>query len=177
MAINRRSLICSALILLPTRSFSAIDDFWSRDRCLELQRLDTKEKIFSKYYVNGEYLQDEYKKICWLLRDAKDQNQVCKIDYDLINLVYAQQEYFRIKGNTNPLITVTSGYRTPRRNVTIEGAARNSMHIYGQAIDITINNVSLQEITEVAAHLKVGGIGMYSNFIHIDTGKVRFWSK
>jgi uncharacterized protein YcbK (DUF882 family) len=51
------------------------------------------------------------------------------------------------------------------------------LHMYGRAIDIRLPEYSLSELRKAALSLKIGGVGYYpkSNFIHIDTGRVRFW--
>jgi uncharacterized protein YcbK (DUF882 family) len=55
--------------------------------------------------------------------------------------------------------------------------ANKSLHIQGKAIDIRLPECSLSNLREAALSLKVGGVGYYpeSNFVHIDTGRVRFW--
>jgi len=48
----------------------------------------------------------------------------------------------------------------------------------GQAIDVRLPGYSTRRLSDVAANLKVGGVGYYkqSDFVHIDTGQVRRWS-
>lgn len=121
---NRRDfcktvLSTTGLILLPSfsLSFPALEKnsdfstFWTRDRTLEIQRQDNKEKISAKYFVNGQYDQKAYQALCWIFRDAKDQNKTAKMSRKLIDLFYAQQEWLRMKNESNPLITLNSGYR------------------------------------------------------------------
>jgi len=47
----------------------------------------------------------------------------------------------------------------------------------GKAIDINISGVSLHILRDVAIFLKAGGVRYYpsSNFVHIDTGRIRYW--
>ncbi|EEP59913.1 twin-arginine translocation pathway signal [Sulfurihydrogenibium yellowstonense SS-5] len=47
----------------------------------------------------------------------------------------------------------------------------------GKAIDINISGVPLHILRDVAISLKAGGVGYYpsSNFVHIDTGRIRYW--
>lgn len=51
------------------------------------------------------------------------------------------------------------------------------MHIEGKAVDIYIPGVPLHVLRDTAINLRAGGVGYYpaSNFVHIDTGRVRFW--
>ncbi len=51
------------------------------------------------------------------------------------------------------------------------------MHLTGQAIDIRLPGSSLSDVRDAAKELKRGGVGYYSDsdFVHVDTGKVRAW--
>ncbi len=77
--------------------------------------------------------------------------------------------------------TVLSAYRTPATNAmlarTMFGVAENSQHLYGRALDISLDR-GLEQAMEAARAMRRGGVGWYphSNFIHIDTGPVRNWT-
>ena len=47
----------------------------------------------------------------------------------------------------------------------------------GKAMDIRVPGVKLDHLRAAAASLKLGGVGFYpsSNFVHVDTGRVRYW--
>ena len=47
----------------------------------------------------------------------------------------------------------------------------------GKAIDIRIEGIDAKNIQGAALSLARGGVGYYpsSNFVHIDTGRVRAW--
>ena len=51
------------------------------------------------------------------------------------------------------------------------------MHLRGQAIDVRLADVPLDKLRSVALDLKKGGVGFYpeSQFVHVDTGRVRRW--
>ena len=57
------------------------------------------------------------------------------------------------------------------------GVAAGSLHMVGQAIDIRLADVPLARLREAALGLRLGGVGYYpaSNFVHVDTGRVRSW--
>jgi uncharacterized protein YcbK (DUF882 family) len=57
------------------------------------------------------------------------------------------------------------------------GVAENSLHIQGRAIDVRLTSAKTPALRDAALALKVGGVGYYpeSNFVHVDTGKVRSW--
>jgi uncharacterized protein YcbK (DUF882 family) len=47
----------------------------------------------------------------------------------------------------------------------------------GTAIDVRLHDVELASLRDTARMLKMGGVGYYagSNFVHVDTGRVRYW--
>jgi uncharacterized protein YcbK (DUF882 family) len=55
--------------------------------------------------------------------------------------------------------------------------AKDSLHTRGQAIDIRLTGVALRDLRRAALGLRAGGVGYYpaSDFIHLDTGRVRSW--
>ena len=62
-------------------------------------------------------------------------------------------------------------------NSESSGVAKRSMHLDGKAIDIRLADVQLTDLHAMAVSMKRGGVGMYpsSNFVHVDTGRVRYW--
>jgi uncharacterized protein YcbK (DUF882 family) len=60
---------------------------------------------------------------------------------------------------------------------TTEGVAANSLHMYGEAVDLRVVDRPLHYVRRVAVSLKAGGVGYYphSNFVHVDVGTVRYW--
>jgi len=55
--------------------------------------------------------------------------------------------------------------------------AKHSYHMKAMAIDIRLADVRLADLRRAAKDLARGGVGMYpaSNFVHVDTGPVRYW--
>jgi uncharacterized protein YcbK (DUF882 family) len=49
------------------------------------------------------------------------------------------------------------------------------MHLIGRAVDFKVRGRSIQNLAGVAKKLTPGGLGVYSGFIHIDTGPYRRW--
>ena len=47
----------------------------------------------------------------------------------------------------------------------------------GKAIDIQVPGIDTVELRNAAVAMKAGGVGYYpeENFVHIDTGPVRYW--
>jgi uncharacterized protein YcbK (DUF882 family) len=56
-------------------------------------------------------------------------------------------------------------------------AAKNSLHVQGQAIDIQIPGVHPKMVRQAALQLEYGGVGYYprSKFVHLDSGPFRHW--
>lgn len=56
------------------------------------------------------------------------------------------------------------------------GVASHSLHMDGKAIDVRVTGFRTKKLRELALSLRRGGIGYCaaSDFIHVDTGRVRF---
>lgn len=79
-------------------------------------------------------------------------------------------------------LVVISGFRSPQYNALrtnqSKQVAKQSRHMLGQAIDLRIEGVPITTLRDYARSLKAGGVGFYadSQFVHIDTGPVRYWT-
>ena len=78
----------------------------------------------------------------------------------------------------NEPIHINSGYRTPAYNKK-RGGKPNSYHMKAMAADITVKSKTPKQLASVVEKLisngtlKIGGIGVYPGFIHVDTRKVK----
>lgn len=73
--------------------------------------------------------------------------------------------------------TPNSAYRSEEHNKNV-GGAPNSYHRKGQAFDIPIKKgMSREDIHRVAKQVGFTGFGDYNSFVHIDTGRARYWDK
>ena len=74
-----------------------------------------------------------------------------------------------------------SAYRSPQTNEmlrrTTPGVARKSQHLNGKAIDVRLRGLDTAVLRDTALKLHEGGVGYYakSDFVHIDTGRPRYW--
>ena len=111
-------------------------------------------------------------------RDVKDDDQAVWIDMRLLDRLSAiQVETSRRQGEETPII-LNSGYRTPERNATIEGAAPNSQHVRGTAADFRLRGVRPSVTANLIDSHRVwgnGGLGRYADFTHLDTVWRRRW--
>ena len=74
-------------------------------------------------------------------------------------------------------LKVISGYRSPSYNRRV-GGAKKSQHTSGNAIDIDVRHLSIeqrQDLIKYASALGYRGIGVYANSIHLDMGSRRYW--
>lgn len=151
------------------------EDFWNKPRRIFLKRNDTGEQSEIIYYKNGNIDQKQYWLASYLLRDIR-QKKMVYMDPKLLDLMCAVQAWLVYYGYSSPLL-VMSGFRTVATNSNLEGAARNSMHLYGKAIDFRVPQLNVNSIAQIADQFNAGGIGLYpsSNFLHLDTGGVRKW--
>lgn len=73
-------------------------------------------------------------------------------------------------------LKVNSGYRCERHNAAV-GGQPNSEHMQGNAADITCPDI--QKLAKLCQRLwntsEIGGLGLYSRFCHVDTGRHRTW--
>lgn len=95
---------------------------------------------------------------------CKDGSDKVLIDTDLVNLLQKIRDFFK-----KP-VRINSGYRTKNHNKKV-GGTTNSYHLVGMASDIRIDGVNPILVALYAESLNAGGIGVYSNFVHVDTRK------
>lgn len=153
--------------------FAAI---WQRPREVVIHRQATGERRrLLLWHPQEGWVRDGYSEACFMLRDVVV-GEVKQIDLGLLNMLYAIQSWYLANSVFEPLI-VTSGYRNPVRNLGIEGAAKNSMHTIGRAADVRVRGLTTTQLWQMAAALRAGGVGYYpgKGFVHIDTGRIRYW--
>lgn len=151
------------------------ENFWNRPRKIFIRRTATGEQSEIIYHANGQLHPQNYWLASYLLRDVKAKKMVY-IDPRLLDLMSAVQAWLQYYGIKSPLY-ITSGFRTPQTNYGLEGAAKNSMHMHGKAIDFYVPQLNVKYVANIAAKFRAGGIGLYPSrgFIHLDTGGVRTW--
>lgn len=106
-----------------------------------------------------------------LARDRR-QNVSFRMDGALIGIL---QGIVKESGQ-NGTFTLLSGYRTIATNAVLPGAADNSFHLSGQALDISKDGMTVAQLGASATEHS-GGLGLYADngFVHIDTGPFRRW--
>jgi uncharacterized protein YcbK (DUF882 family) len=159
-----------------TLASTAVQKPQQGERILRFQNIHTGEKVSATYWADGIYIPDELATIDRVLRDHRSR-EIAKMDRNLYDLLYVLQQQVEDDGT----FQVISGYRSPASNAKLRkaggGVAKRSLHMRGKAIDIRLPGVELKHLRQAALNLKAGGVGYYpkSNFIHVDTGRPRFW--
>ncbi len=142
----------------------------------ELRLVRGDERVQAMYWsADKGYDRDQYLNICWVLRDIRG-DQVFPMNHQLLDVLCGLQEWLTRIGVSQPL-RIHSGYRSPKTNQKTEGAALNSRHIVGRAVDISVDGVSNVKLAGMASVLGRGGTGLYPgrSFVHVDTGYERIW--
>jgi uncharacterized protein YcbK (DUF882 family) len=79
-------------------------------------------------------------------------------------------------------IDIISGFRSPKFNLMLRKkgheVARDSQHTYGHAVDFRVPGIATRVLLQYVRSLHLGGAGFYpeSEFVHADTGPVRYWA-
>jgi uncharacterized protein YcbK (DUF882 family) len=146
------------------------------ERSLAFKNLHTGESLRATFWAEGDYLKSEMQAVNRVLRDHRS-GDVHPMDPKLLDLLYALQQSVGVTGSFH----IISGYRSPASNQKLRaksgGVARKSLHMQGKAVDIRLPGCQLRDLRDAALALKAGGVGYYakSDFIHVDTGRVRRW--
>lgn len=148
-------------------------------RTLSFFNTHTGERLRTTYCCDGRYDAGALEAINHILRDFRA-NEVKPIDTRLLDLLHELSGTLE----TDQPFHIISGYRSPNTNQMLRhrggastGVASRSLHMVGKAIDIRLPGVTLDHLRGAARSLKLGGVGYYpsSNFVHVDTGRVRYW--
>lgn len=146
-------------------------------RTISLHHLHTDERLRIDYRVGDNYQRSALKRLNRFLRDFRTGDETA-IDPQLFDLLYDVKERL---GHTEGTFEIISGYRSPHTNAMLRrassGVARRSLHMTGEAIDVRLTETPTRSIRDAALTLGRGGVGYYSrsDFVHLDTGRVRRW--
>jgi hypothetical protein len=104
-------------------------------------------------------------------------NQAAAMDLHLLGVLAGAAHKFAA-----PRIEIVSGFRSPKFNLMLRKkgheVARDSQHTYGHAVDFRVSGVGTRKLLAYVKSLHLGGAGFYpeSEFVHADTGPVRYWA-
>jgi len=112
----------------------------------------------------------------WFWPNFSPQEIACKGTGQLLVDYYSMDCLQRARSDLGKPFYINSAYRSEKHNAMIGGAPL-SMHLTGQAFDISLRNIrhkeSLINILELSGFT---GFGInYRTFVHVDTGRIRKW--
>jgi uncharacterized protein YcbK (DUF882 family) len=163
-----------ALVLLASAWFCKDVQAGSKD--LSFYHTHTGKSLTVVYREADGYVAEALSEIANFLKDFRS-GELHPIDPELLDVLY---ELKTRTGAKRPF-EVISAYRSPATNTMLRnnssGVAEGSLHLHGRAIDVRLPGVELRRLRDVALELERGGVGFYpgSDFIHVDTGRVRRW--
>ena len=170
----RAGLGACALFIMPAANAAYSHRIY--EKRISLLNMHTGERIKTAYWEKGRYIPGALKEIAKVLRDHRS-GERHPIDPRLLDLI----QHLQGKIGSTKEFQVVSAYRSPATNAALSvrnhGVAKHSLHMQGKAIDIRLPGVPLRTLRHAAMSIHAGGVGYYpeSNFIHIDTGNVRYW--
>ncbi len=146
-------------------------------RQLSMDHLHTGEKLRLVYAQGESYVPDALRTLNRFLRDHYS-GEVGRIDPQLFDVLHQVQGVL----GSRSTYEIISGYRCSATNEHLRGSrgggvAKRSLHMEGKAIDVRLKGVPLDELRDAAKSVQAGGVGYYpgDGFVHIDTGRVRYW--
>ncbi len=175
---NRRTFLGRAMALAPLLVLSSPCTLLARleERKLSFYHTHTFKELSLVYFRNGRYIPKALNKINHFLKDFRT-GDIHPIDVALLDLLHD----IRKAAGSKHFFEVISGYRSPQTNSMLQdssnGVASHSLHMMGKAIDIRLPSFNTGRLHQIALGFQRGGVGFYpqSDFIHVDTGTVRFW--
>lgn len=179
--VSRRKFLRSALYILgllaadPAQALAAAAR--TRPRRLALYHVRTGESLDICYRTPTGYDQAALTDVSRLMRDRVT-GEVKPIDPHLLDYLFSVQSILEARAPFH----IFSGYRSPKTNSRLrragKGAALNSYHLKGQAVDLGMPGVDTTALHQAALEARAGGVGYYParHFVHLDVGPVRHWS-
>ena len=178
---QRRSFLKSSAVLasvlgVPALARAASPLAMPHERTLRMYNTHTGESLRTVFWAEGQFVPDAMNDINKLLRDHRN-NQVTQMDPKLLFLL----DQVSNAVGASSVVHIISGYRSPASNQLLaektSGVARHSMHLDGKALDVRIPGRDLAALHKAALHAGGGGVGYYpdSQFVHMDTGRLRHW--
>ena len=147
------------------------------ERSLHMYNTHTGESLRSVFWAEGKFVPEAMNDINKLLRDHRN-NKIAQIDPKLLFLL--DQVSNQVGGDKASCTSFRATARPNRTSCcaeTTNGVAKHSMHLEGKAIDVRMPGRDLAALHKAALHAGGGGVGYYpdSQFVHMDTGRLRHW--
>jgi uncharacterized protein YcbK (DUF882 family) len=176
-AFSRRAFLTTAVMAVPMLASPVAALATSLEqRRVSFVHTHTGEQLTTTYFRAGQYDTSSIASVNYLLRDFR-RGEVASMDLGLLDILYDLQ----VLADRDSTFEIISGYRAPATNASLRaksgGVAEKSLHMEAKALDIRMTGFSTKKLHQLAMSLKRGGVGFYgsSDFIHVDTGRVRYW--
>lgn len=145
------------------------------EKTLSFYNTHTGESIKNLVFWAQDYIPENLRQLNKLFRDHRT-GDIETIDKKLWELLFLLQQ----KLETTSPFHLISGFRSLKTNNMLcaqsGGVAKHSQHTLGKAADIALpKSHSIYDIQKAAKSLRLGGVGAYSQFVHVDVGRVRSW--
>jgi uncharacterized protein YcbK (DUF882 family) len=163
----------SAILLSPLSAWCAQP---AESRSLSFVHTHTGEKLSINYWCDGAFQPQCLTPLNHFLRDFRT-GEMANMDAGLLDILYQLQ----VLADRDAVYEVISGYRSPQTNAMLRKSssevAKKSLHMEGKAVDIRVTGFSTKKLQQLALANQTGGIGFYakSDFVHLDTGRIRSW--
>ncbi len=166
-----------ALVLIPGAAALGVSNARGSDaRSLSFFHTHTGKSLDVVYFENGDYVASGMAEINDFLLDFRT-GDIAEMDPKLMDILYDVRAELGGTGTYE----VISAYRSPQTNEMLRsrggGVAKQSQHLLGNAIDVRLRGVNIEDLRNTAIAMQRGGVGYYksSDFVHLDTGRVRRW--
>jgi len=165
------ALITLALLLSWTTAYAT-----GKQRQLDFYHTHTKENLAIIYHDGNNYIAAALEQIDHFLGDFRT-GAVHAIDPATLDILFK----LRTELGGEDTFEIISAYRSPETNTMLRkqgrGVAKRSQHLEGKAIDVRLRGVDSARLRDAAIKLQLGGVGFYreSDFVHVDSGRIRTW--
>ena len=171
-----KPLLRTSLLFIAMAMVGSISGNAGGERALKFYHTHTGESLKVVYFRQGEYEPAALADLRVFMADWRDGRQH-DLDPQLMDILWQIQQ----ATGSSDTWEVISAYRSPETNELLRsrsrGVAKNSQHLLGNAIDVRLRGLDLEVLHDTAKTLQLGGVGYYagSDFVHVDTGRVRYW--
>jgi Uncharacterized protein conserved in bacteria len=133
---------------------------------LRMYNPHTRDRYDVELFVGSKWNENALLVCHHMMRDWRQKKSI-QCDRKLFAALYVVQRKFNVESP----ISINSGYRTPETNNMLResGAAPNSQHLLGRAVDFAIPGVDPIVVSRYVKTLGIGGVGNYPTFTHMDT--------